>query len=61
MIFLKNKTTLYMIFIFRFMAYEILRSGSEDLRIVISSENVRVFSCNPNSNGTTIIVERQLG
>lgn len=44
-----------------FMAYEILRSGSEDLRIVISSENVRVFSCNPNSNGTTIIVERQLG
>lgn len=44
-----------------FMAYEILRSGSEDLRVVISSESVRVFSCTNSSNGTTVVFERQLG
>ncbi|XP_073974267.1 vacuolar protein sorting 13D isoform X3 [Rhodnius prolixus] len=38
-----------------FMAYEVLRSGSEDLRIVISSESVRVFSCGPSSSGTAIV------
>ncbi|KAG8283041.1 hypothetical protein J6590_023571 [Homalodisca vitripennis] len=32
-----------------FMAYEVLRSGSEDLRIVISSEMVRVISGNTNN------------
>lgn len=37
------------------MAYEVLRSGSEDLRIVISSESVRVFSCGPSSSGTAIV------
>lgn len=38
-----------------FMAYEILRSGTEDLRIVISSEMVRVFTCASNNTCTPVI------
>ncbi|XP_039294739.1 vacuolar protein sorting-associated protein 13D isoform X2 [Nilaparvata lugens] len=45
----------------QFMAYEILRSGREDLRIIISSEMVRVFSCNSSSsNSCTVVIESHL-
>uniref|UniRef100_A0A0A9WG36 Vacuolar protein sorting-associated protein 13D n=3 Tax=Lygus hesperus TaxID=30085 RepID=A0A0A9WG36_LYGHE len=43
-----------------FMAYEVLRSGQEDLRIVISSENIRVFSLNPSSKTLSIVLEKRL-
>ncbi|XP_069683777.1 intermembrane lipid transfer protein Vps13D isoform X2 [Periplaneta americana] len=42
-----------------FMAYECLRTGAEDLRILVSSEMVRVFSV--GASGTcTIVVETHL-
>ncbi|RZF46007.1 hypothetical protein LSTR_LSTR006773 [Laodelphax striatellus] len=45
----------------QFMAYEVLRSGREDLRIIISSEMVRVFSCNSSSsNSCTVVIESHL-
>jgi hypothetical protein len=44
---------------YRFMAYECLRMGPEDLRILVSSEMVRVFSV--GASGTcTIVVETHL-
>ena len=43
----------------RFMAYECLRIGAEDLRILVSSEMVRVFSVSV-SGVCTIVVETHL-
>lgn len=43
--------------VFRFMAYEVLRSGKEDLRIVISNEMVRVFACGTTSSSCTVVTE----
>ena len=37
------------------MAYEVLRGGIDDLRIVISSEMVRVFTCASNNSCTPVI------
>ncbi|KAF4525446.1 hypothetical protein B566_EDAN016234 [Ephemera danica] len=42
-----------------FMAYETLRSVSEDLRVIVSSEAVRVFTC--NQNGVTEVIKVHLG
>lgn len=39
----------------RFMAYECLRVGAEDLRILVSSEMVRVFSVGASGMCTTVI------
>jgi len=39
----------------RFMAYEFLRMGAEDLRILVSSEMVRVFSVGASAMCTTVI------
>jgi hypothetical protein len=36
------------------MAYEHLRSGTEDLRVIVSSDAVRVFTC--STGGTTAVV-----
>ncbi|XP_075234181.1 vacuolar protein sorting 13D [Lycorma delicatula] len=41
----------------RFMAYEVLRSGKEDLRIVISNEMIRVFTSSVNCS---VVIEAQL-
>uniref|UniRef100_A0A1B6C7B3 Intermembrane lipid transfer protein VPS13-like C-terminal domain-containing protein n=4 Tax=Clastoptera arizonana TaxID=38151 RepID=A0A1B6C7B3_9HEMI len=43
-----------------FMAYETLRSGNDDLRIVISSELVRVFTCGPSNNSCSMVIEVHL-
>jgi hypothetical protein len=37
------------------MAYECLRVGAEDLRILVSSEMVRVFSVGASGMCTTVI------
>lgn len=42
-----------------FMAYEVLRGGIDDLRIVISSEMVRVFTCASN-NACAPVIETHL-
>jgi hypothetical protein len=39
----------------RFMAYECLRVGAEDLRILVSSEMVRVFSVGASGMCTTVV------
>lgn len=49
---------------FRLMAYEVLLSGTEDLRILVSSEKVRVFSCAGSQSGSqpnaTVVLQVQL-
>lgn len=46
------------------MAYEVLLSGSEDLRILVSSEKVRVFSCSGSQSGSqsnaTVVLQTHL-
>ncbi|XP_059469653.1 intermembrane lipid transfer protein VPS13D isoform X2 [Neocloeon triangulifer] len=43
-----------------FMAYELLRSGTEDLRVIVSSEAVRVFTTSTNGS-CAIVVKVHLG
>lgn len=46
------------------MAYEVLLSGTEDLRILVSSEKVRVFSCSGSQSGSqlnaTVVLQAHL-
>jgi hypothetical protein len=42
------------------MAYELLRSGNEDLRVIVSSEAVRVFTTS-SSGQCAIVVKVHLG
>lgn len=42
------------------MAYELLRSGNEDLRVIVSNEAVRVFTTSANGN-CAIVVKVHLG
>ncbi|XP_047110726.1 vacuolar protein sorting-associated protein 13D [Schistocerca piceifrons] len=44
-----------------FIAYECLRSGAEDLRILVSSEIIRVFTCGPAAASHNIVLEINLG
>lgn len=49
------------VFLHRFIAYEILRSSGDDLQIIISTEKVRVFSCNTGSvKGCAVVIETNL-
>nr|CAD7207138.1 unnamed protein product [Timema douglasi]CAD7269570.1 unnamed protein product [Timema shepardi] len=43
-----------------FVAYEYLRSGSDDLRVLISSERVRVFTVSSSAN-CCVVIETHLG
>lgn len=45
-----------LLYSFSFLGYEVLREGEEDLRILISSEQVRVFSqSDPNLSPTPVL------
>lgn len=46
------------------MAYDVLLSGTEDLRILVSNERVRVFSCSGSYSGSqpnaTVVLQAHL-
>lgn len=42
------------------VAYECLRSNSDDLRVIISDQRIRIVTCSPSNNNVTTVIESSL-